>query len=398
MSDEELIARLRDGCNLQQRDGERAVAHIAALTAKIEELRAERDRRAEMHECAMSERDDATLYADEQKARAEAAEAEAAALTAQLAEKEEQLVSVLRREAATHERHDAKVARLEALNPNRPNELTDPIAVHANMLRGTIAKPTVEQIIHLYGVDALCKALVPVIVQEADVNKTPKCERDLSNVLTESAGPYLLPCPFCGKHDVSTYFDHEQNSKWGFAGCDGCAARGSEVRTGYDRNYNAPWRAEAIAAWNRRALPAAQPDPREAALRDIARQKKTDEMDTEYDVEYADFEGGYNAIIDVARVALRAVQPSPMEARMSDNDFIRRGDAARAVALCSAESDSPNAHFVCRQAVKAISAIPAADARTEALLKRAAQMAYEVWDDPEALANAILALIPEKQP
>ena len=36
-----------------------------------------------------------------------------AALTAQLAEKEEQLVSVLRREAATHERHDAKVARLE---------------------------------------------------------------------------------------------------------------------------------------------------------------------------------------------------------------------------------------------------------------------------------------------
>ena len=59
-----------------------------------------------------------------------------------------------------------------------------------------------------------------------------------------------------------------------------------------------------------RALPAAQPDPREAALRDIARQKKTDEMDTEYDVEYADFEGGYNAIIDVARVALPAVQPA----------------------------------------------------------------------------------------
>ena len=42
-------------------------------------------------------------------------------------------------------------------------------------------------------------------------------------------------------------------------------------------------------------------------------------------------------------------------------------------------------------------AIPATDARAEALLKRAAQMAYEVWDDPEALANAILALIPEKQ-
>ena len=40
----------------------------------------------------------------------------------------------------------------------------------------------------------------------------------------------------------------------------------------------------------------------------------------------------------------------------------------------------------------------AADARAEALLKRAAQMAYEVWDDPEALAKAILALIPETKP
>lgn len=45
--------------------------------------------------------------------------------------------------------------------------LQDPVAVHANMLRGTIAKLSVEQIIHLYGVDALCKALAPVIVREA---------------------------------------------------------------------------------------------------------------------------------------------------------------------------------------------------------------------------------------
>lgn len=37
--------------------------------------------------------------------------------------------------------------------------LSDPVAVHANMLRGTIAKPTVEQIIHLYGVDALYREL-----------------------------------------------------------------------------------------------------------------------------------------------------------------------------------------------------------------------------------------------
>jgi hypothetical protein len=51
--------------------------------------------------------------------------------------------------------------------------LSDPVAVHLNMLRGTIAKPTVEQIIHLYGVDALCKALVPVIVREAGHDPTP---------------------------------------------------------------------------------------------------------------------------------------------------------------------------------------------------------------------------------
>lgn len=34
--------------------------------------------------------------------------------------------------------------------PDAP-DLTDPTVVHANMLRGTIAKPTVAQIIHLYG-------------------------------------------------------------------------------------------------------------------------------------------------------------------------------------------------------------------------------------------------------
>lgn len=81
---------------------------------------------------------------------------------------------------------------------------------------------------------------------------------------------------------------------------------------------------------------------------------------------------------------------------MGDDDMIRRGDAARAVALCSAESDSPNAHFVCRQAVNAIRAIPAAaDARAEAL-KEAADVASAMGC--QAVALAILALIPEKQP
>ncbi len=60
-------------------------------------------------------------------------------------------------------------ARTElAAAQQREAALSDPICVHVNMLRGTIAKPTLEQIIHLYGVDALCRALVPVIVREAE--------------------------------------------------------------------------------------------------------------------------------------------------------------------------------------------------------------------------------------
>jgi Lar family restriction alleviation protein len=72
----------------------------------------------------------------------------------------------------------------------------------------------------------------------------------------------LKPCPFCteGK-SVSTYFDHEQGDKWGYASCDACGSRGPEVRTNYDRADDAPWRAEAIAAWNTRT-----PDPRAEAL------------------------------------------------------------------------------------------------------------------------------------
>lgn len=66
--------------------------------------------------------------------------------------------------------------------------------------------------------------------------------------------PELKPCPFCGEgKTASTYFDHEQGDKWGYASCDACGARGPEVRTEYDRNDNAPWRGKAIAAWNTRA-------------------------------------------------------------------------------------------------------------------------------------------------
>lgn len=48
-----------------------------------------------------------------------------------------------------------RVARLEA----EMAALTDANAVHANMLRGSIAKPSVEQIVHLYGADVLVAAL-----------------------------------------------------------------------------------------------------------------------------------------------------------------------------------------------------------------------------------------------
>ncbi len=37
--------------------------------------------------------------------------------------------------------------------------LSDPIVVHLNMVRGTIAKPSTDQIIHIYGKAALEKAL-----------------------------------------------------------------------------------------------------------------------------------------------------------------------------------------------------------------------------------------------
>ena len=63
----------------------------------------------------------------------------------------------------------------------------------------------------------------------------------------------LEPCPFCGGEKVTTWFDSEQGDKWGYASCDGCAARGPDVRTNWDREPDAPWHSEAIAAWNTRA-------------------------------------------------------------------------------------------------------------------------------------------------
>ena len=75
--------------------------------------------------------------------------------------------------ASMGQAQEAYEAQLEAeaelaAAQQREAALSDPICVHVNMLRGTIAKPTLDQIVHLYGVDALCKALMPVIVREAE--------------------------------------------------------------------------------------------------------------------------------------------------------------------------------------------------------------------------------------
>ena len=49
-------------------------------------------------------------------------------------------------------------ADLCATDP-RTAALSDPNAVHINMLRGSIARPTIAQIIHVYGADELRAAL-----------------------------------------------------------------------------------------------------------------------------------------------------------------------------------------------------------------------------------------------
>jgi hypothetical protein len=46
--------------------------------------------------------------------------------------------------------------------PDAPVDLTDPVVVHVNMLRGTIAKPTWEQIKHLYPEQFQSSAAAPV--------------------------------------------------------------------------------------------------------------------------------------------------------------------------------------------------------------------------------------------
>jgi hypothetical protein len=75
--------------------------------------------------------------------------------------------------AAAQADYEARILAALAPAASPAPDLSDPNVVHLNMLRGTIAKPTLEQIIHIYGIDALCKALAPQIVQEAEAPPPP---------------------------------------------------------------------------------------------------------------------------------------------------------------------------------------------------------------------------------
>jgi regulator of replication initiation timing len=68
-------------------------------------------------------------------------------------------------------------------------------------------------------------------------------------------------------------------------------------------DFNAPPLIEHEAADEIERLRAENERLREA-LEKISTQKKTNELDTEYDVEFADFEDGYDMCIDTARAAL----------------------------------------------------------------------------------------------
>lgn len=69
----------------------------------------------------------------------------------------------------------------------------------------------------------------------------------------------LLPCPFCGEHCAT--LEINQGDKWAHyePSC-------LEVRTGYIvKNENAPWRKDAIKAWNTRK----SPQPNEADVVEV---------------------------------------------------------------------------------------------------------------------------------
>jgi hypothetical protein len=59
-----------------------------------------------------------------------------------------------------------EAAQAEAAGERIAEAIRDPNAVHVNMLRGSIARPSVAQIIHIYGEDAFRAALAPPPTQD----------------------------------------------------------------------------------------------------------------------------------------------------------------------------------------------------------------------------------------
>lgn len=58
----------------------------------------------------------------------------------------------------------------------RSDLLIDPNAVHMNMLRGTLAKPSVDQIVHIYGPEALAASPeVAKLIERAILDAQLRC-------------------------------------------------------------------------------------------------------------------------------------------------------------------------------------------------------------------------------
>lgn len=165
--------------------------------------------------------------------------------------------------------------------------------------------------------------------------------------------PELLPCPFCGcgAYIYETSIDSDTQVQ---VQCKGCGAEikywlswtaGAGLKTSAFMDVERRWNRRADTALGAEAMKRAAvgcakyapdaelaydaistlPSPSRAdllaaalrlpevkalveAMEEIACQKRTDELDTAYDVEVADFEGGYDECINRARSALAALK------------------------------------------------------------------------------------------
>lgn len=103
---------------------------------------------------------------------------------------DEELIVALRMRSES-ELCQAAAARIE----QSATDLTDPVTVHANMLRGTIARPTVEQIVHLYGRDALTKVLVGGLLEtlKQEIGQPAPDPAAIREAALREAKPRIIP-------------------------------------------------------------------------------------------------------------------------------------------------------------------------------------------------------------